>query len=210
MLKKKVKIILELLDEHYPVEDKCYLSHDAPYELLIATILSAQCTDDRVNKVTEVLFKKYPSLAAFADADLNELESYVRPTGVYRMKAKNIIATAGILLNKHNGKVPDDIGALTALPGVGRKTANLILGHVYGIPGVTVDTHVKRISKRWGLTDSEDPVKIEYELMKTLPKEHWIRYNTQVIAFGRAVCKARNPKCEGCAFKKYCMYESEV
>lgn len=199
-----IKEILALLDEYYPTEDKCYLNHENAYQLLIATILSAQCTDDRVNLVTETLFKKYPTLKAFAEADIKELEQDVKSTGFFRNKAKNIKAAAEALINDHNGEMPSDVETLTTLPGVGRKTANVVRSHIFNLPSVVVDTHVKRISKKWGFTQSDDPVKIEFELMGLLPEEHWIRYNTQVIAHGRKICKARNPKCDECPFAPYC------
>ena len=202
--------ILALLDEYYPTEDKCYLHHEKPYELLFATILSAQCTDDRVNIVTETLFKKYPILRAFADADITELESDIKSTGFYHNKAKNIKAAAQELIEKFGGEVPSDIDMLTSLPGVGRKTANVVRSHIFGLPSVVVDTHVKRISKKWGFTESDDPVKIEFELMELLPKEHWIRYNTQVIAHGRKICKARTPACADCPFCQYCPGRNKV
>lgn len=202
--------ILALLDEYYPTEDKCYLHHEKPYELLFATILSAQCTDDRVNIVTETLFKKYPDLRAFADADITELESDIKSTGFYHNKAKNIKAAARELIEKFGGEVPSDIDMLTSLPGVGRKTANVVRSHIFGLPSVVVDTHVKRISKKWGFTESDDPVKIEFELMELLPKEHWIRYNTQVIAHGRKICKARTPACADCPFCPYCPGRNKV
>ncbi len=202
--------ILALLDEYYPTEDKCYLHHEKPYELLFATILSAQCTDDRVNIVTETLFKKYPDLRAFADADITELESDIKSTGFYHNKAKNIKAAARELIEKFGGEVPSDIDMLTSLPGVGRKTANVVRSHIFGLPSVVVDTHVKRISKKWGFTESDNPVKIEFELMELLPKEHWIRYNTQVIAHGRKICKARTPACADCPFCPYCPGRNKV
>ena len=191
--KERVKQILALLDEKYgPI--KCYLNHENPWQLLIATILSAQCTDDRVNLVTANLFKKYPTLKDFAEADLTEMEKDIRSTGFYHNKAKNIIASCRMLLELYNGEVPSDIDKLTALAGVGRKTANVIRGNIYAIPSIVVDTHVKRITNMLGLTKSQDPVKIEHELMEILPKDHWIRYNTQVIALGRSICVARRPK----------------
>lgn len=202
---KRVNEILALLDEQYTREYKCYLNHDNAWQLLIATMLSAQCTDARVNIVTADLFKKYLSVADFAGADLKELEEDIRPTGFYHNKAKNIIACCKALLEKHGGEVPDTIEELTALAGVGRKTANVILGNIYNKPSIVVDTHVKRISKRLGLTKEDDPEKIEYELMKVLPKDHWILYNIQIITFGRSICAARNPKCEECFLRDYCV-----
>ena len=203
-IKERVNMITELLDTHYKTEDKCYLNHSTPYELLIATMLSAQCTDDRVNLVTEKLFKKYTSLESFASAKLSEMEQDVKQTGFYHNKAKNIILMARRVLEVYNGEIPSSIDDLTSLAGVGRKTANVVRSHIFNLPSVVVDTHVKRISKKWGIAKENDPVKIEFELMKILPKEHWIRYNTQVIAHGRAICKARNPNCDICFFQECC------
>ncbi|MEG1828717.1 MAG: endonuclease III [Cellulosilyticaceae bacterium] len=199
-----IKAILSTLDENYPTEVVCYLNHETPVQLLIATILSAQCTDDRVNIVTKTLFEKYPTVIDFANADLAELEQDIKSTGFYKNKAKNILACTQKLVKEHGGEVPSDLDMLTSLAGVGRKTANVIRGNIFKISSVVVDTHVKRISIRWGLTLSTDPTAIELELMKKLPKEHWIRYNTQVIAHGRAICTARSPKCLSCMFIKYC------
>lgn len=201
---KRTGEILALLDEVYTTEYKCYLNHETPWQLLIATMLSAQCTDARVNIVTRDLFVKYPSVEAFANADLKELENDIRPTGFYHNKAKNIIACTKELLEKHGGEVPNDLEALTDLAGVGRKTANVIRGNIFHEPSVVVDTHVKRISRRLGLTKEEDPVKIEFDLMKALPKDHWILYNIQIITFGRQICFARSPKCEECFLTDYC------
>ena len=204
MAAKRTLEILKRLDDTYGTEMICYLNHETPWQLLIAVILSAQCTDARVNIVTKDLFKKYPDLNAFANASLAEMEEDIRSTGFYHNKAKNIIACARMLLEKHDGKVPDTIEELIALPGVGRKTANVILGNIYHKPSVVVDTHVKRISKRLGFTKEEDPEKIEYDLMKKLPKDHWILYNIQIITFGREICFARNPKCEICPLQDLC------
>lgn len=205
-LRNKVTNVLSLLDYMYPTEDKCYLNHSNAYELLIATMLSAQCTDDRVNMVTEKLFKKYTSLEAFAQADIKELEQDIRSTGFYHNKAKNIITAANQLLTQYNGEMPSDIDSLTGLAGVGRKTANVVRTHIFHIPSIVVDTHVKRISNKLGLTESDDPVKIEFELMDIFPEDHWGRYNTQVIAHGRTICKARKPDCENCLLNKECDY----
>ena len=201
---KRTGEILALLDEVYTREYKCYLNYETPWQLLIATMLSAQCTDARVNIVTKDLFVKYTSVEAFANADLGELEQDIRPTGFYHNKAKNIIACTKELLEKYNGEVPNDLDALTGLAGVGRKTANVIRGNIFHEPSVVVDTHVKRISRRLGLTKEEDPEKIEYDLMKALPKDHWILYNIQIITFGRQICYARSPKCQECFLTKYC------
>jgi endonuclease-3 len=204
-LSKRTEEILARLDEHYGTDYVCYLDHADAGQLLIATILSAQCTDARVNQVTEGLFRKYPDMQAFADADLEELEQDIRPTGFYRNKAKNIIGCARAICEKHGGRVPETLEELTALPGVGRKTANVIRGNIYHDPSVVVDTHVKRISRRLGFTEETDPEKIEYDLMKVLPKDHWILYNIQIITFGRQICFARNPRCETCFLQEYCL-----
>lgn len=201
---KRTGEILELLDREYGTEYVCYLHYETPWQLLIATMLSAQCTDARVNQVTADLFRKYDSLEKFAAADLKELEEDIRPTGFYHNKAKNIIACAGKLVEEYGAEVPNDLEALTSLAGVGRKTANVIRGNIFHEPSVVVDTHVKRISRRLGLTKEEDPVKIEFDLMKKLPKDHWILWNIHIITFGRSICTARNPKCGECFLSRYC------
>ena len=201
---KRIAEILKRLDEAYGTEYVCYLNHETPWQLLIAVILSAQCTDARVNIVTKDLFQKYPSLEAFANADLNELEQDIHSTGFYHNKAKNIISCARTLVEKYDGEVPRELEELTALAGVGRKTANVIRGNIYHEPSVVVDTHVKRISKKLGFTKEDDPVKIEYDLMKVLPKDHWILYNIQIITLGRSICTARNPKCTECFLSDLC------
>jgi endonuclease-3 len=201
---KRTGEILNLLDEKYTREYKCYLNHETPWQLLIATMLSAQCTDARVNIVTKDLFQKYDSVEKFANANLIELEQDINSTGFYHNKAKNIILCSRKLLEKYHGEVPREIEELTDLAGVGRKTANVIRGNIYNEPSIVVDTHVKRISKRLGLTKEDDPEKIEYDLMKVLPKDHWILYNIQIITFGRNICFARSPKCEECFLQAYC------
>lgn len=198
--------ILQALNQEYTMEYRCFLHYETPWQLLIATILSAQCTDDRVNIVTKDLFKKYRSLEALAEADQKELEKDIHSTGFYRNKAKNIIACAKQLVEEYNSEVPNDIEALTKLAGVGRKTANVIRGNIYKEPSIVVDTHVKRISKRLGFTKEEDPVKIEFDLMQLLPKEQWILYNIQIITLGRSICTARNPKCNDCFLKEDCKF----
>ena len=203
MTKKKIKEILSLLDVHYP-DTVCYLNYDTDWQLLFATILSAQCTDERVNAVTKDLFEKYGSLEDFAEAGQEELENDIRSTGFFRMKALHIRAAAVELLDRFGGKVPCDIDELTSLPGVGRKTANVIRSHIYSEPSIVVDTHVKRISKLLGITDTEDPEKAEFELMEALPKDHWIAWNTQIIKHGRTVCRSGRPDCENCFLNKVC------
>ena len=204
---KRTKEILDRLDKEYGTEYICYLNHENPWQLLIAVILSAQCTDARVNIVTKDLFKKYDSLEKFANADLEELEQDIKPTGFYHNKAKNIIACAKRLVYEFDGEVPSSLEDLTSLAGVGRKTANVIRGNIYNEPSIVVDTHVKRISRRLGFTKESDPEKIEYELMKVLPKDHWILYNIQIISFGRNICFARSPKCENCFLQDLCKAE---
>lgn len=202
--KEQVAEICRILNETYGTDYKCYLNHENAWQLLIATMLSAQCTDARVNIVTKDLFVKYPTLQAFADADIKELEKDIYSTGFYKNKAKNIIGCAKKLISEYGGEVPSDIESLTKLDGVGRKTANVIRGNIYHEPSIVVDTHVKRISRLLGLTDSDDPVKIEHELMEKLPREQWILYNIQIITLGRTICIARRPKCAECALNRVC------
>lgn len=202
--KQQVAEICRILNETYGTDYKCYLNHENAWQLLIATMLSAQCTDARVNIVTKDLFVKYPTLQAFADADIKELEKDIYSTGFYKNKAKNIIGCAKKLISDYGGEVPSDIESLTKLDGVGRKTANVIRGNIYHEPSIVVDTHVKRISRLLGLTDSDDPVKIEHELMEKLPKEQWILYNIRIITLGRTICIARRPKCAECALNRVC------
>lgn len=205
-MKKRTIEILNIIDDMYGTDMRCYLNHENAWQLLIATILSAQCTDARVNIVTDSLFKKYTSIKDFANASLSELENDIKPTGFYHNKAKNIIECCKKLHYEYNDEVPSSIGELTSLSGVGRKTANVIRGNIFNEPSIVVDTHVKRISNRLALTKESDPVKIEFDLMKELPKDHWILFNIQIITFGREICSARNPKCEQCKLKKYCKY----
>jgi endonuclease-3 len=187
----------------YP-DAHCALHHDNPLQLLIATILSAQCTDVRVNIVTPALFARYPDARAFAEADVGELEKAIQSTGFFRNKARNIKACCEILVRDHAGQVPAAMEQLVTLPGVGRKTANVILGNAFGVPGITVDTHVGRLSRRLGLTRAEDPVKVEQDLMALVPKKDWTMFSHRLIFHGRQVCFARNPNCPGCALAKYC------
>jgi endonuclease-3 len=203
-MKENTKYILAALDAQYGTDLRCYLNHENAFQLLIATILSAQCTDARVNMVTPDLFKKYPSPEAFAAADLSELEQDIHSTGFYHNKAKNIIACSKIITETYHSIVPRELSELTALPGVGRKTANVVRGNIYGIPSIVVDTHVKRIAKRLGLTEADDPVKVEMDLMKEVPEDHWIAINIQLIALGRSICKAPTPKCDSCFLREWC------
>jgi endonuclease III len=203
-VKKRTKEILARLDQAYGPDAICYLNHDSAWQLLVAVILSAQCTDARVNIVTKDLFVKYDTLEKLAAADYEELKDDIRSIGFYQNKAKNLIACAKRLLEEFDGEVPSSIEDLTSLAGVGRKTANVIRGNVYHEPSVVVDTHVKRISKRLGFTEEEDPEKVEQDLMKVLPKDHWILYNMQIITLGRTICTARNPKCSECFLADLC------
>lgn len=200
----RVNRILDLLDEEYGREYRCYLNYETPWQLLIAVILSAQCTDARVNIVTEDLFKKYDTLEKFANANQEELERDIHSIGFFRMKAKNIIACCRTLVLEYGGVVPGDMEALTSLAGVGRKTANVIRGNIYHEPSIVVDTHVKRISRKLGLTEETDPERVEYDLMKALPKDHWILWNIHIITLGRTICTARSPKCGECFLAGVC------
>ena len=201
--KKEVLIIIQKLEECYP-EPVCALVYTTDYELLFATRLAAQCTDARVNKVTPVLFTKYPTLEALASADIKDLEDIVHPCGFYRVKARDIAAASAMILGVFNGRVPDTMENLLRLPGVGRKTANLILGDVYGKPAVVVDTHCIRLSNRIGLVDTKDPVKIEMELKKVLPPEKSSDFCHRLVLHGRVVCTARKPACDICCIAKLC------
>jgi endonuclease-3 len=196
--------VVETLRRLYP-DARCSLDYRTPLQLLIATILSAQCTDERVNKVTPALFARYRSAADFASADPRELENYIRSTGFYRAKAKNIIACCRALVERHGGELPRSLEELTKLPGVGRKTANVLLGTAWGIPaGIVVDTHVRRLARRMGLTQHTDPDKIERDLMELIPQEEWIAFGHRMIHHGRQVCLARNPRCDQCALNSFC------
>lgn len=202
--KQRISSILECFDREYGTDYKCYLNHEDAWQLLVATILSAQCTDARVNIVTESLFRKYPDPQSFAAAELKELEQDIHSTGFYHNKAKNIIACANEIMERHNGTVPSSLEELTALSGVGRKTANVIRGNIFNEPSVVVDTHVKRISRLLEITDTDDPVKAEFQLMELLPEDHWILWNIDVIRLGRTICIANKPKCGQCFLSTYC------
>ena len=193
----------------YP-EATCSLDYDKPLELLIATMLAAQCTDERVNIVTRDLFKKYTSVYNYASANPEELEEDIRPTGFYRNKARNIIGCCKKLIKDFGGKVPDNMEDLLSLPGVGRKTANVVLGNIYKIPGIIVDTHCKRLSNRIGLTKEEDPEKIEFDLMEILPMEDWTAFSNSLVYHGRAICNARKPKCVQCPIAQYCDFFNNI
>ena len=201
---ERVKALLKALRKLYP-DAHCELDYKNPLELLIAVILSAQCTDVRVNKTTKTLFKRYKTAEEYAAADPAELEGIVRSCGFYRMKAKSIIETARLILANFGGKVPDTMEDLLSLRGVARKTANVVLGEVYGKPeGVVVDTHMKRLAWRFGLTEEEDPVKVEKDLAAVVPRKDWVFWSHAVIWHGRRVCKAINPACDACTLRKDC------
>ncbi len=206
---ERVREILARLDKEYGTDLACYLSHEDAWQLLVATILSAQCTDARVNEVTPGLFAKYGSVEAFAEAPLAALEQDIRSTGFYHNKAKNIKACARMLLDEYGGVVPSEIEGLVKLPGVGRKTANVIRGNIFQIPSVVVDTHVGRLSRRLGLTEAEDPEKVEYDLMACIPEDHWILINLDLIALGRSICKSQKPRCGECFLADICPYGEE-
>jgi endonuclease-3 len=202
--KQQAARVLERLKADYPGAT-CALENETPFELLTATILSAQCTDARVNMVTPELFRRWPDARAMAKAPTPQLEKVIQSTGFFRNKAKNIKAASQAMVEKHGGEVPRDIDAMVALPGVGRKTANVVLGTAFGMAtGVVVDTHVMRLSKRLGLTDHTDAVKIEQDLMQLLPQEEWVDFSHRMIFHGRQICMARNPNCPQCSMNSFC------
>jgi len=202
---EKIGPILQLLDQHYP-EAHVTLDFANPLELLVATVLSAQCTDVRVNQVTPAVFKKYPIAAHYAQAPVEELEKEIYATGFYHQKAKSLQAICQALVKQHGGQVPASLEELVKLPGIGRKTANVILGNAFGIPGIVVDTHMKRVAARIGLTRETDPVKIEFDLMPLVPRARWIKFSHQMIWHGRQICTAKNPRCPVCPLLPYCDY----
>jgi len=202
-IKDRAVAIHALLDAHY-AKSECTLNFKNPLQLLVATMLAAQCTDERVNIVTKTLFKKYKSAKDYAEADPEQFMEDIRSTGFYRNKAANIIAAAKAMVEKHGGKAPGTMEELTALPGVGRKTANVVLGNACGIPGMVVDTHVSRVSQRLGLTKNTDPVKIEFDLMELFPRESLTLVSHQFVAHGRALCNARKPLCGDCFLLPHC------
>lgn len=204
MIKKDIIKIVEILKEAYP-DAKCSLDFTTPFEMLVAVILSAQCTDERVNKTTPALFAKYSTPQDFANMDIEELENFIHPCGFYKNKAKNIKATAQIIATKYNGKVPETMEELMALPGVGRKTANVVMLEAFNKPqGIAVDTHCKRISNKIGFSNEKEPEKIEQDLLKIIPSKYYKDMNHILIWHGRNTCVARNPKCEMCPINKYC------
>ena len=203
-MKEKVSAIIQLLKDRYPVAP-CALHYSKDYELMIAVRLSAQCTDARVNLVTPALFAAYPTLEAFAKADIADVENYIHSCGFFRQKAKDIVLACQMLLTEHQGQVPDTMEALLKLPGVGRKTANLLLGDLYGVPGsVVCDTHCIRICARLGLSKGKEPEKVEKQLRKILPAEESSDFCHRIVLFGREVCTARNPKCGECSLSPFC------
>jgi endonuclease-3 len=201
--RQRIKKIWPLLKRAYP-DAKIALKFVNPLELLISTILSAQCTDVRVNVVTKDLFKKYRKATDWAEADLKEIEEGIRSTGFFRNKAVNIKGACTRIVEHYDGRVPDTMEELLTLPGVGRKTANCVLGDAFGIPGITCDTHVIRLSRRLGLSENSDPVKLEFDLAEIVPKANWTRFSHLLIHHGRSICKARKPDCENCPLAKHC------
>lgn len=210
MNKSKANEIFNIIKNEYGGKPVCFLKSEDPFQLLTAVILSAQCTDRMVNSVTPALFKRFPDAQAMGGCDLDELMGIIRPTGFYKNKAQNIKKCACALIEKHGGKVPETMEELVELPGVGRKTANVILQNAFGITcGIVVDTHVKRLSNRIGFSKNEDPADIEADVMKLLPQKDWEAYSYYLILHGRAVCDARKPKCGDCCVKSYCDYFKE-
>lgn len=203
---ERIAELLNRLKSEYP-DAECALFHDDPYQLLVATILSAQCTDERVNKVTPGLFERYPDVENLAGADEEELRELIRSTGFFRNKARNLIGAARRIANEFGGRVPRTMEELLSLPGVARKTANVVLGTAFGIAdGVVVDTHVKRLSRRLGLSGHKEPVKIERDLMEKIPMDQWVLFSHRLIHHGRRVCKAQRPRCEQCVLTDLCPY----
>jgi endonuclease-3 len=202
-LRRRAARIVRALARLYP-DAHCALHYETPLQLLIATILSAQCTDVRVNLVTPSLFARYPDARAFAEADPAELETAIQSTGFFRNKARNIIACCQLLVSEHGGEVPGTLDELVHLPGIGRKTANVVLGNAFNVPGITVDTHVLRVSRRLGLTTHSDPEKVESDLMGLIPRREWTMFSHRMIFHGRQVCFARKPNCAGCTLARLC------
>ncbi|HVU75100.1 MAG TPA: endonuclease III [Mycobacteriales bacterium] len=202
LVRRARKINSELARLH--PDAKCALDWSTPLELTVATILSAQCTDVRVNLTTPALFRRYPDAAAYAGADRGELEELIRPTGFYRNKATSILGLGAALVERYGGEVPGRLKDLVTLPGVGRKTANVVLGNAFGVPGLTVDTHFGRLVRRFGWTEQEDPVKVEAEVATLLPRKEWLHFSDRVIFHGRRICHARRPACGACAIAKLC------
>ena len=208
-MKKRTKAILDILKEDYP-DAKCELNHESPFQLLVATILSAQTTDKKVNEVTETLFRDYPDLDSFLTLSVEELEERIRQIGLYRSKAKNLIIMCNQLKDKFSGEVPRTMEEITSLAGAGRKTANVVLSNAFGVPSIAVDTHVFRVSNRLGMADSNNVLEVEKQLQKELPKREWSLTHHLLIFHGRRCCIARNPKCEMCNLTNYCKYYKEI
>lgn len=200
---RRMTQVIGILEREYP-ESHCSLNHRNAFELLIATILSAQCTDERVNLVTPALFEKFPTPEFMAQARIAQLEKLIRSTGFYKNKAKSLKSASQDIVELHQGRVPRTLEELTKLHGVGRKTANVVLGNAFGIPGMVVDTHVGRLARRLGFTEENDPVKVEYDLMTIVPREKWTDFAHLMISHGRAACQARRPQCEQCVLSRFC------
>ena len=205
LVRKKVRarVIYRILSKTYP-NVQCELNYKTAYQLLVATVLSAQCTDKRVNQTTPALFKSYPNPLKMAQADIKDIQRLVKSTGFYRAKAKNIKSLSSKIITDFNGKVPNNLESLITLPGVGRKTANVVLGHAFGIPGITVDTHFGRLSRRFGWSKSLDPVKVEFEVGDLIPRKEWTNLSQRLIWHGRRVCHSRKPACGACPIANYC------
>lgn len=203
--KERAKEVFDLLDAEYP-DAECSLDHTNPLELMVATILSAQCTDVRVNKISPALFSAFKTAEDYAHTPIEELKKYIQTCGFYHNKAKNIQANARLLLEKHGGEVPQSLEELVALPGVGRKTANVVLGTCFNVPGVVVDTHCGRLTRRLGFTKNTDPVKIEKDLMKIWERQHWSLFSHFMVFHGREVCQSRTPKCSQCSLRELCPF----
>jgi endonuclease-3 len=201
--KVRARAIYRILTKTYP-NVRCELNYRTPFQLLVATVLSAQCTDKRVNQTTPALFKKYPNPKKMAQANLKDIERLVKSTGFYRAKARNIKGLSIKIITEYGGRVPSRLDDLITLPGVGRKTANVVLGHAFGIPGITVDTHFGRLSRRFGWSKSKDPVKVEFEVANLIPKKEWTNLSQRLIWHGRRVCHSRKPACGACPLAKYC------
>ena len=203
--RERALIVFKKLKKAYP-DAKCSLGHRTPLELLVATILSAQCTDVRVNKVTPALFKRFKKPADYADAPVKELQKYIQSCGFYQTKSRSIMGACSVMIERHNGEVPDTLNELLELPGVGRKTANVILGTAFGVPGVVVDTHCGRIARRLGFTKNTDPVKVEQDLMKIWPEKHWSIFSHLMVYHGRGDCESRSPRCSECVLRNLCPF----
>ena len=201
--KVRARAIYRILSKIYP-NVRCELNYKTPFQLLVATVLSAQCTDKRVNQTTPALFKKYPNPEKMAKADVKDIQRLVKSTGIYRAKAKNIKSLSSKIIINFNSKVPNKLESLITLPGVGRKTANVVLGHAFGIPGLTVDTHFGRLSRRFSWSESLDPVKVEFEVANLIPRKEWTNLSQRLIWHGRRVCHSKKPACGACPITKYC------